>query len=130
MATEESGPTLSPRLVSPRQHSTPRADVQPVFATTEQSGWPKDAPWRQSDYVHPDDCTILCPDEGNTFHHSVPRNQRVDAKKGRIDYRGKEYSQSYMNDASHALIKCIRHSTILPTDAKGWAYLTDVTFAW
>ena len=86
--------------------------------------------WWQSDYVHPDNCTILGPDEGSTFHHGVPSNQRVDIRKGRIDYRGKEYSQSYMNDASHALIKCIRHSTILPTDAKGWAYLTDVTFAW
>ena len=35
----------------------------------------------------------------------------------------------YMTDVSHALIKCIRHSAILPTDVKGWAYLTDVSFA-
>ncbi len=79
--------------------------------------------------MHPDDCIILCPDDGHTFHHGVPGNQRVDAQKGRIDYRGKQYSQNYMIDTSHAVIKCIRHSRILPTDAKGWAYLTDVTFA-
>ena len=41
---------------------------------------------------------------------------------------GQTYSKSRMEDASHALLKCIRHSKLLPSSALGWCYLTDVTF--
>ncbi len=79
LATEQSGPTKSVRLLS---------NVQSARATTGQPGWPADAPWWNANYVHPDKCVILHPDEGRTFHRNVPSGQRIDVKKGRTDYMG------------------------------------------
>ncbi len=119
LVTEPSGPTKGVSLLS---------NVQSARASTGQPGWPADAPWWEKNYVHPDNRTVLVPEVGRAFHDNVPRRQRIVVGRDRTDYRGQTYSKNRMDDASHALIKCIRHSMLLPSNAQGWCYLTDVTF--
>ncbi len=90
--------------------------------------WPTDAPWWDVDYVHPRDRKVDVPSSGETFHNNVPSLQRVKIGRDRIDYEGQAYTKGRMDNTSHAVIKCIRHSSILQLSPHGWCYLSDVAF--
>ena len=68
------------------------------------------------------------PNPGDTFHSSVPPGQRVIIGRTRVDYDGQTYSKERMDSASHAIIKCIRHSEFVPISPRGWCYVSDVAF--
>jgi RNA:NAD 2'-phosphotransferase (TPT1/KptA family) len=90
--------------------------------------WPKDAPWWEDGYLHPRDRQVDAPDPGETFHSSVPSDQRVRIGRTRVDYNGQTYSKERMDSTSHAIIKCIRHSSVIPISPRGWCYLSDIAF--
>ena len=68
------------------------------------------------------------PSSGETFHDNVPSPQRVKIGRDRIDYEGHSYTKERMDNASHAVINCIRHSSILPLSPSGWCYLSAVAY--
>ncbi len=108
---------------------TRRDDMSRPNATAESSAWPRDAPWKQPGYVHPKDCSVFDPPFGETFSPSVHTNQRVAIQPHvRRDYEGRHYDKGRMDSCSHAIIKCIRHSWLLPRGPTGWCFVTDVAF--
>ncbi len=123
---------IKKHLTSASAESTKRARSDTRLqssATAESSVWPQDAPWFQPHYVHPKDCRVEDPAHGESFSASVPSDQRVVIQKNvRRDYDGKNYLKARMDSCSHAIIKCIRHSLLLPRSLKGWCFVTDIAF--
>jgi hypothetical protein len=85
------------------------------------------APWERDGYHHPTSEVVPIPAGGAKFHANVPRWQRVDPLLLRTS-DNKPVAKNDATDLSHAVVKCLRHSDILPTTSAALAWVSDVTW--